>query len=50
MLAPLAVAQPKILLEATEHLLAKPLLLSAADKSESCRDLAIQLLLKLLQV
>ena len=50
MLAPDPVAEAKTLQEATEHLLAKPLLLSAAEKSEACRSLAIQLLLSLLQV
>ena len=49
-LAAKPVAEAQILQEATEHLLAKPLLLCAADKSEACRDLAISLLLSLLQV
>ena len=43
-------AEVRTLQEATEHLLTKPLLLSTADKSERCRDLAISLLLSLLQV
>lgn len=49
-LAAKPLAEAQILQEATEHLLAKPLLLCAADKSEACRDLAISLLLGLLQV
>ena len=36
--------------EVTEHLLVKPLLLALADKSEACRELAIKLLIELLQV
>ena len=36
--------------EATEHLLAKPLLLALGDKSEACRELAINMLISLLQV
>jgi len=36
--------------ETTEHLLAKPLLLSLEGKSEACRELAINLLISLLQV
>lgn len=39
-----------VIQEATEHLLAKPLLLGLGDKSEACRELAINLLISLLQV
>lgn len=50
MLATSPVAAPAVLQEITEHVLAKPLLLVAADKSEVCRQQALQLLLNLLQV
>lgn len=40
----------QIVQEATEHLLAKPLLLGLGDKSEACRELAINMLIALLQV
>lgn len=39
-----------VIQEATEHLLAKPLLLGLGDKSEACRELAINMLISLLQV
>ncbi len=39
-----------VIQEATEHLLAKPLLLALGDKSEACRELAINMLISLLQV
>jgi len=38
-----------VIQEATEHLLAKPLLLGLGDKSEACRELAINTLISLLQ-
>ena len=39
----------EVMQEATEHLLAKPLLLTLADKSQACRDFAIRLLIDLLR-
>ena len=36
--------------QATEHLVAKPLLLCLEDKSEACKEAAATLLTKLLQV
>lgn len=42
--------QASILQEAAEHLVAKPLLLCLGDKSEACREAAINLLVSLLQV
>ncbi len=39
-----------VIQEATEHLLAKPLLLGLGDKSEACRELSINMLISLLQV
>lgn len=42
--------QASVLQEATEHLIAKPLLLCLGDKSEACREAAINMLVSLLQV
>lgn len=42
--------QVTVLQEATQHLIAKPLLLRLGDKSEACREAAIQALIGLLQV
>lgn len=42
--------QVTVIQEAAEHLVAKPLLLCLGDKSEACREAAIQLLVSLLQV
>ena len=42
--------QVSVMQEATEHLVAKPLLLCLGDKSEACREAAINLLVSLLQV
>ena len=42
--------QASVLQEATEHLIAKPLLLRLGDKTEACREAAINMLVSLLQV
>lgn len=42
--------QASVMQEATEHLVAKPLLLCLGDKSEACRETAINMLVSLLQV
>ena len=42
--------QASVMQEATEHLVAKPLLLCLGDKSEACREAAINMLVSLLQV
>ena len=42
--------QPSVVQEATEHLVAKALLLCLGDKSEACREAAATLLIGLLQV
>lgn len=42
--------QAGVMQEATEHLVAKPLLLCLGDKSEACREAAINMLVSLLQV
>ena len=42
--------QASVMQEETEHLVAKPLLLCLGDKSEACREAAINMLVSLLQV